>query len=112
MADYIYSTQGFPQGLRLGNYIYTLDGTPIGRVFAEKAYDLSGSYVGLIINNMVLDKPGVSRKSMPPAPRPEPIAPARDATARRPVCEAYSDCFDLLMPENAQSARADAFETT
>lgn len=98
MADYLYSSEGFPKGFRLGDHIYAMDGEPIGRVFAEKAFTLEGHYVGLIVNNMVLDKPGVSRRSMPPSPAPEPAAPAHGAGSRRPVCEAYADCFDLLKP--------------
>ena len=96
MADYIYSAQGSPQGFRLGDYIYAMDGTPLARVFAEKAFNLRGDYVGLIMNNMVLDKPGVSRRSMPPSPIPAPATPVHAAESRRPVCESFADCFDLL----------------
>lgn len=102
MADYIYSSQGSPQGFRLGDHIYTLDGAPVAKVFAEKVFHLSGQYVGLIINNMVLDKPGVSRRSMPPSPSPPRAAPVHGAESRRPVCEAYADCFDLLTPAAAE----------
>ena len=105
MADYVYGTEGRAQGFRLGNHIYDLDGAPVGKVFAEKVYDLSGAYVGLIVNNMVLDKPGVSRRSMPPARRPEPIIPPRGAATRRPVCEAYADCFDRLLPAAPEAHR-------
>ena len=96
MADYIYSTQGSPQGFRLGDYLYALDGTPLAKVFAEKVFNFSGDYVGLIMNNMVLDRPGVSRRSMPPASIPAPATPVHGAERRRPICEAYPDCFDLL----------------
>lgn len=98
MADYIYDTHGSPRGFRLSDYIYAMDGTPLAKVFAEKVYNLGGDYVGLIMNNMVLDRPGVSRRSMPPSSRPEPVAPVHGAECRRPICEAYADCFDLLTP--------------
>ena len=96
MADYIYSTQGSPQGFRLGDYIFAMDGTPLAKVFAEKVYRLDGDYVGLIMNKMVLDKPGVSRRSMPPASVPAPATPVHGAESRRPICESFADCFDLL----------------
>ena len=96
MADYIYSTQGSPQGFRQGDYLYALDGTPLAKVFAEKVFNFHGDYVGLIMNNMVLDRPGVSRRSMPPASIPAPATPVHGAERRRPICEAYPDCFDLL----------------
>jgi len=96
MADYIYNTQGSPQGFRLGDYIYAMDGTPLAKVFAEKVFNFSGNYVGLIMNNMVLDKPGVSRRNMPPASIPAPATPVHHAERRRPICEAFPDCFDLL----------------
>ena len=105
MADYIYSSQGSPQAFRLGDYIYAMDGDPIGRVFAEKAYRLDGRYVGLIVNNMVLDKPDVSRRNMPPSPVPPRAAPPQGAGFRRPVCEAYPDCFDLLTRVDAEYAQ-------
>ena len=106
MADYIYSTQGSPQGFRLGDYLYALDGTPLAKVFAEKVFNFSGDYVGLIMNNMVLDKPGVSRRSMPPASIPAPANPVHGAERRRPICEAFPDCFDLLShpADDAESA--------
>ena len=96
MADYIYSSQGSPQGFRLGDYLYAMDGTPLAKVFAEKVFDFNGDYVGLIMNNMVLDKPGVSRRSMPPASIPAPATPVHGAERRRPICESLADCFDLL----------------
>src|SRR5688572_582668 len=107
MADYIYDTRGFPQGFRLGAYIYALDGTPLAKVFAEKVFDLGGDYVGLIMNNMVLDKPGVSRRSMPPAGKPSPVAPVHGAECRRPICESYADCFDLLTHPAGDAESAD-----
>ena len=107
MADYIYDTRGSPQGFRLGDYIYALDGMPLAKVFAEKVYNLGGDYVGLIINNMVLDKPGVSRRSMPPSSRPSPVAPVHGAEGRRPVCEAYADRFDLLIHPAADEPAAE-----
>ena len=96
MADYIYTAQGAPQGFRMGDYIYALDGTPLAKVFAEKVFNLSGDYVGLIMNNMVVDRPGVSRRSMPPSSNPPPATPVHGAECRRPICEAFADCFDLL----------------
>jgi hypothetical protein len=99
MADFIYSSEGQAQGFRLSNHIYTLDGAPVGRVFAEKVYNLQGGYIGLLVNNMVLDKPDLSRRSMPPASLPPSAAPVRSAEARRPVCEAYPDAFPLLLAQ-------------
>ncbi len=107
MADYIYDTRGSPKGFRLGAYIYALDGTPLAKVFAEKVFDLGGDYVGLIMNNMVVDRPGVSRRSMPPASRPAPVAPVHGAECRRPICEAYPDCFDLLISPAPADASAE-----
>ena len=104
MADYLYSSMGEPQGFRLGDYIYAMDGRPVGKVFAEKAYALNGEYVGLIVNNMVLDKPGVSRRNMPPITNVPVAEPSRLGEHRRPVCEGYADCFDrLLHPQRADS---------
>jgi hypothetical protein len=97
MADHIYSSSGIPQGFRLGDYIYDLEGEPIGKVFAEKAYTLEGVYVGLIVNNMVLDKPGVSRRAMAPAAIPPRATPPAPGGYRQSVCESYPDCFDLLL---------------
>lgn len=105
MADFLYTTEGEPQGFRLGAHIYAMDGRPVGRVFAEKAYRLDGAYVGAVINNMVLDRPGVSRQGRPPTPAPTPVPPPRGAERRRPVCESFADCFALLA-EDQQSFQA------
>ena len=106
MADFIYDTRGSPRGFRLGAYIYALDGTPLAKVFAEKVFNLAGDYVGLIMNSMVLDRPGLSRRSMPPSSRPSPVAPMHGAECRRPICEAYADCFDRLTEPAADDAPA------
>ena len=100
MADCIYTSDGQPQGFRLSGHIYALDGKPIGRVFAEKAYRLDGTYVGAVVNNMVVDKPNVSRRSMPAAPPPAPAVPPHGLVSRRPVCESFPDCFDLLLDKS------------
>lgn len=102
LADFLYTTDGEPQGFRLGDHIYAMDGRPLGRVFAEKAYRLDGAYVGAVINNMILDRPGVSRQSRPPRPAPTPVPPPGGAERRRPVCEPFADCFATL----AESADA------
>jgi hypothetical protein len=107
MADYIYDTRGTPKGFRLGAYIYALDGTPLAKVFAEKVFNLAGDYVGLIMNSMVLDRPGVSRRSMPPSTRPSPVAPMHGAECRRPICEGYPDCFDRLIDPVPDDAPAE-----
>lgn len=110
MADFIYSSEGRPQGFRLSNHIYTIDGAPVGRVFAEKVYTLQGAYVGLLVNNMVLDKPDVSRRSLPPATIPPRAEPIQSAEARRPVCESHPDAFALLLHQPApREAALDAF---
>ena len=96
MADYIYTSDGTPQGFRLSNHIYTIDGTPVGRVFAEKVYSLDGSYVGAIVNNMVVDRPGVSRRAMPAQPTPPKASPPAGGETRRPIGETFPDCFGLL----------------
>jgi hypothetical protein len=101
MADYIYTTEGRPQGFRLSNHIYALDGTPIGRVFAEKAYCLDGTYVGLIVNNMIVDRAGVSRRSLPPSLSPPRAVPPTGAETRRPIGEAFPDAFNLLLTAGA-----------
>lgn len=100
MADYLYSTDGVPQGFRIGPWIYRMDGRPVGRTFAEKAYRLDGSYVGAVINNMVVDRPGVSSRGLAPCDAPPPAAAPPSAETRRPVGETYPDCFErLLEPE-------------
>ncbi|MEA2998193.1 MAG: hypothetical protein QOK17_26 [Sphingomonadales bacterium] len=104
LADFLYATDGNPQGFRLGAHIYAMDGRPVGRVFAEKAYRLDGCYVGAVINNMVVDRPGVSRQSRPSAPLPAPVAPPRGAEHRRPVGETFPDCFALLAEAADQAA--------
>jgi hypothetical protein len=101
MADYLYTSEGSPQGFRLGPYIYAMDGTPVGRIFAEKAYRLDGTYVGAVINNMIVDRPGVSRRSRTPEPAPPRAAAPSGAEQRRPVCETFSDCFELLLDADA-----------
>jgi hypothetical protein len=59
------------------------------------------------MNSMVLDKPGLSRRSMPPSSRPAPVAPIHGAECRRPICEAYADCFDLLTEPAADDGQAE-----
>jgi hypothetical protein len=104
MADYIYNSEGRPQGFRLGNAIYAMDGTPLGRVWAEKVYTFGGSYVGAIFNNMVVDRPNVSRRKLPPVTVPERAAPRGRAETRRGVGEPFPDCFALLLPDGAEQA--------
>ena len=101
MADYLYTSQGSPQGFRLGPFIYAMDGTPLGRIFAEKAYRLDGAYVGAVINNMIVDRPGVSRRSRAPESAPPRAAPSASAEQRRPVCETFPDCFERLLADEA-----------
>jgi hypothetical protein len=101
MADYLYTSQGSPQGFRLGPFIYAMDGTPLGRIFAEKAYRLDGAYVGAVINNMIVDRPGVSRRSRTPETAPPRAAPSVSAEHRRPVCETFPDCFERLFADEA-----------
>jgi hypothetical protein len=108
MADPIYAADGRPQGFRLDDNIYGLDGTPLGRVWAEKVYTFGGAYVGAIFNNMVVDRPNVSRRGLPPVAVPEPAAGRGRADARRPTALPYADCFELLLPRAAASA--DAFD--
>jgi hypothetical protein len=96
MADIIYAADGAPRGFRLGAHIYDLNGAPLGRVFAEKAYRLDGSFVGALINSMVVDKPEVSRRSIPSAAAPG-AAPAQRAEPRRPIGQNHPDCFDGLI---------------
>lgn len=104
MADYIYASDGRAQGFRLGNHIYAMDGMPLGRVWAEKVYTFAGSYVGAIFNNMVVDRPNVSRRKLPPVSVPERIAPRGTAETRRPSAEPFPDCFSLLLSQDASSA--------
>ena len=97
MADYLYSSDGSPRAFRLGDHIHDLAGIPIGRVFAEKAYRLDGTYVGAVVNNMIVDRPGVSRRSRAPEPAPPAAVPPPGAGLRRPVCETFPDCFERLV---------------
>jgi hypothetical protein len=97
MADYIYTSEGRPQGFRRGDHIYAMDGIPLGRVWAEKAYSLAGDYVGAVINNMVVDRPGVSTRAIKPVSRPDNAVPPHGAEARRPIGEPLADCFHLLL---------------
>lgn len=106
MADYLYTSDGSPQGFRLGAFIYAMDGAPLGRVFAEKAYRLDGSYAGAVINNMVVDRPGISKRSMPPCPAPPRAEPPPSRETRRPVGECFPDCFERLVAQT--DAPADA----
>lgn len=101
MADGIYTSDGQPQGFRLSGFIYALDGTPIGRVVAEKAYRLDGSYVGAVVNNMIVDKPNVSRRKVPAAEAPEKETPPLALVPRRPVSESFPDCFAMLLDAEA-----------
>jgi hypothetical protein len=96
MADYIYTAEGNPQGFRMGNFIYTMDGTPIGRVLAEKAYRLSGEYVGAVINGMVVDKPGLSTRRLPPIAPPPRMTPGDRPDHRRPLGPTFADVFEFL----------------
>ncbi|HEX4739332.1 MAG TPA: hypothetical protein VH331_17420 [Allosphingosinicella sp.] len=105
MADYLYTSDGSPRAFRLGDDIHGMDGIPIGRVFAEKAYRLDGTYVGAVVNNMIVDRPGVSRRSRAPAPAPPRAGPPPRPEQRRPICETYPDCFErLLAPDAAAPA--------
>ncbi|HEY1605093.1 MAG TPA: hypothetical protein VGF77_05805 [Allosphingosinicella sp.] len=106
MSDYLYSSDGSPCAFRLGGHIHAMDGKPIGRVVAEKAYRLDGTYVGALVNNMLVDRPGVSRRGRAPEPVPPPAPPPPSgAEQRRPVCETFPDCFDrLLAPDEAAPA--------
>ena len=97
MSDYLYTSDGQPRAFRLGDTIHAMDGTPVGMIFAEKAYRLDGSYVGAVINNMIVDRPGVSRRSRPPVPAPPPAAPSAGAEPRRPVSQMFPDCFERLL---------------
>jgi hypothetical protein len=97
MADYIFNSDGHPQGFRIGKFLYGMDGRAVGRVSAERAYRLDGSYVGVLFKNMVVDKPSVSRRSLPPAPDPGPTEPMVGAETRRPIGEPYADLFHLLL---------------
>ena len=96
MADHIYAPDGSPRGFRLSNFIYDLDGRPVGRVFAEKAYRFDGTYAGALISGMVVDKPGVSRRSIAPVPAPAPVPP-QNGDSRRPMGGSLPDCFDCLL---------------
>jgi hypothetical protein len=108
--DYIYSSDGVPQAFRLSDYIYALDGTAIGKVFAEKAYRLDGTYVGAVINNMVVDRPDVSRRSLRPSPSPPNASLPQNIEGRRPIGESWPECFqDLLTgPDGSQLVEASA----
>lgn len=105
MADYIYRIDGSPQGFRLGAFIYAMDGTPVGRVFAEKAYRLDGGYAGAVINNMIVDRPGISTRSLPAQDAPPSAAPPVGGETRRPVGESFPECFDRLTA--SEDAEAD-----
>jgi hypothetical protein len=106
--DYLYTTDGRPQGFRLSDYIYALDGTPIGKVFAEKAYRLDGTYVGAVINNMVVDRPDVSRRSLRPCPIPPRASLPQNVGHRRPIGESWPECFQALLPESDPAEPAEA----
>jgi hypothetical protein len=106
MADHIYAADGRPQGFRLDDNIHDLDGTPLGRVWAEKVYTFGGTYVGAIFNNMVVDRPNVSRRRLPAVPVPARAAPRQGAEARRPIGIPYADCFNLLVPYGSDEAAA------
>ena len=98
MSDLIYAADGTPRAFRLSNYIYDLEGKAVGRVFAEKAYRLDGSYVGALINNMVVDKPGLSRRSIGSVAQP-PRASVQTPEPRRPIGQTHPDCSDQLLAE-------------
>jgi hypothetical protein len=91
MADFIYNPDGVPQGFRLSNHIYDLTGTAVGRVWAEKVYRLDGGYVGALVNNMVVDKPLVSRRVLQPVMLPAHAPPPSGAERRRPVGTSYPE---------------------
>jgi hypothetical protein len=107
VADYLYSSDGSPRAFRLGDHIHAMDGTAVGRVFAEKAYRLDGTYVGAVINNMIVDRPGISRRNRPPLAAPPAAMPPRGAEQRRPVCETFPDCLDRLVEPERSAARAE-----
>ena len=99
MSDYLYTSDGSPRAFRLGDHIHAMDGTPVGRIFAEKAYRLDGTYVGAVVNNMIVDRPGISRRNRAPEPTPPPAPPASGAEPRRPVVETFPDCFERLFAD-------------
>lgn len=96
MADFIYNPEGHAQGFRVGSVIYDLGGRAVGRVWAERAYRFDGSYVGVLYKNMVVDKPTVSRRNLPPITPPPNVARVHDPDPRRPINHGFEDVFHLL----------------
>lgn len=96
MADFIYNQEGHAQGFRVGSVIYDLGGRAVGRVWAERAYRFDGSYVGVLYKNMVVDKPIVSRRNLPPISAPPNVASVPDPDPRRPINHGFEDVFHLL----------------
>ena len=109
MADFIYNSEGRPQGFRLGSFIYDLDGAALGRVWAERVYRFDGSYVGVLFKNMVADKPSVSKRTLPPHARPENVAPISNIEGRRPIPNEYPDVFHMLKVETVEDEPASLF---
>jgi hypothetical protein len=106
MADLIYDAGGEPRGFRLGHTIFTLSGEPVARVWAERAYTFEGAYIGALFKEMVVDKPGVASRPLPPQPKPAPAAPLKGAGPRAPVLCPYEDIWDRAVVQGEARPQA------
>ena len=76
MAMYVYSTDGEPIGFLWETCIHDLDGRPLGRIIGSRVHRFDGSYVGEWYKEMVVERPGIAARALPPIavppPRPSP----------------------------------------
>ena len=105
MADFIFNSQGKAHGFRLSSCLYSLEGEPVGRVWAERVYRFDGTYVGALFRNMVVDKPMVTTRGLPPTAPPPWVKPLPGAESRRAIELPYQDVFYLLKASPSEEAR-------
>jgi hypothetical protein len=115
MAMYVYSTEGEPVGFLYETFIHDLDGAPLGRIIGSRVHRLDGAYVGEWYKEMVVERPSVRPRALPPvAPPPHRVSPGPSWRRRAVVDYGYPDIFHRLRqgagPDMAGSAYGEAAE--
>lgn len=97
MPDFVYDSDGRPQGFRIGNFVYDGTGQPVGQVSAERVYRLDGTYVGEMFRNMVVEKPVGARPNLRPIGAPKSVEPPMPDSSRGSGGHGFPDVFHRLI---------------